>query len=540
MNSISNIPINQLPDDPAELTARLIPDAELKPWSADEVPLLPSFASKIRECERLCRAPYSELPYGVQDALVLRRLQQMVNTALLNPLWAERLNDAEITGPPATFEDWERIPLSDKTVQRDMFMGARAGMVVPISRGGFQVVASGGTSDGLPLESVYSLRELHDTYRIAGSFMGTYQLREYLRGSDSRWLFTNLADYQMWSSGTMVGGVLQHVPGVNYVGAGPVTGPVLEHMFSYPGLKAMMGISAGIAILSDLGVAMPQDARESFRVALYGSGLLPQRKRIELQKIYPNVAILSYFAATQAETIGLQLRHDAPFLAAVPGLHLIEIVGDEGRAVAEGEEGELVVTRLHAHEAPLLRLKLGDRMIRRPALVGPGLKTHQFEFAGRSGDVLHLNDSQYSAILAYSALRDDLRKAAAIDLDEVAHEIQFVNRRERKNVTLVAAVDEVDALTHTVSTALGATRLQSLFAAALLRSLSLFNGGEATPATIEQSGYSFDLAFVHRSSPEIERTAVGKVPLVRDRAVVQESHFAPLDGHRGARPETGV
>ncbi len=525
MNSVSIMPVDQAPGDTAELAARLIPDAELTPWSADDVPALPSFASKIRECERLCRAPYSELPYEVQDALVLRRLQQMVSTALLNPLWAERLNAARITGPPATFEDWERIPLSDKNVQRDMFMGARAGMVVPIGRGGFEVVASGGTSDGLPLEIVYSLRELHDTYRIAGSFMGTYQLREYLRGSDPKWLLTNLADYQMWSSGTMVGGVLQHVPGINYIGAGPVTGPVLEHMFSYPGPKAMMGISAGIAILSDLGVAMPQEARESFRVALYGSGLLPHRKRIELQTIYPNVAILSYFAATQAETIGLQLRHDSPCLAAVPGLHLIEIVDDEGRAVAEGEVGELVVTRLHAHETPLLRLKLGDRMIRRPALDGPGLKTHQFEFAGRTGDVLHLNDSQYSAALAYSALRDDLRTAVAVDLDEVAHEIQFVNHRERKNITLVAAVDDVDALTHTVSTALGPAGLQRVFAAALPRSLSLFNGGEATAATIEKSGYSFHLTFVHRSSSEIERTAVGKVPLVRDREVTQESPF---------------
>jgi phenylacetate-CoA ligase len=526
MTPVSTTPAGQAPGDPAELAARLIPDEELKPWSADDVPALPSFASKIRECERLCRAPYSELPHEVQDALVLRRLQQMVATIGVNPLWAERLRAAGITGPPGSLEDWERIPLSDRTVQREMLMGARAGMVVPIGRGGFEVVASGGTSDGLPLEIVYSLRELRDTYRMAGSFMGTYQLREYLRGSDPRWLFTNLADYQMWSSGTMVGGVLQHVPGVNYVGAGPVTAPVLEHMFSYPGPKAMMGISAGIAILSDLGAAMPQEARESFRVALYGSGLLPPRRRAELQAVYPNVAILSYFAATQAETIGLQLRHDSPWLAAVPGLHLIEIVDDEGRAVAEGETGELVVTRLHAHEAPLLRLKLGDRMIRRPALDGPGLKTRQFEFAGRTGDVLHLNDSQYSAALAYSALRDDLRKAVAVDLDEVAHEIQFVNHRASKNITLLAEVDDAEALTHAVSTALGPAGLQRVLAAALPRSLSLFNGGEATPATIEQSGYSFHVAFVHRSSPEIERTAVGKVPLVRDREVMQESPFS--------------
>src|SRR4029079_3425560 len=100
----------------------------------------------------------------------------------------------------------------------------------------------------------------------AGHFMGTYQLDRYLTGTDPKWLYTTLADYQMWSSGTMVGGVLASVPGVNYIGAGPVSAPGLEHMFSYPGPKALMGITAGIAILSELGAGMSQQAKESFRV----------------------------------------------------------------------------------------------------------------------------------------------------------------------------------------------------------------------------------------------------------------------------------
>lgn len=507
-----------IPSDAPDLLARrVIGDDELAPESAEAVRELPSFASKMREYERICGVPYGEIPHDLQDALVLRRLRQMVNTILLNPLWRERLRYFGITGAPETFEDWQRIPMSDKTVQRDMFMGARPGMVVPMCHGGFEVVASGGTSDGLPLEIVYAIRELHDTYRIAGRFMGDYQLREYLRGSDPRWLITNLADYQMWSSGTMVGGVLQNVPDINYIGAGPVTGPVLAHMFAYPGPKAMMGISAGIAVLSELGAGMSLPARESFRVALYGSGALAQRKRAELQAVYPNLAILSYFAATQAETIGLQLEAGSRVLSAVPGLHLIEIVDDRGRWVPEGEEGELVVTRLHAHETPLLRLKLGDRMIRRPALDGPGLKAQRFEFAGRTNDVLHLNDSQYSAVLAYAALREELIRAQAADLDEVAHEIQFVNHREAKTVTLLVTVDDAQGLTDTTDRVLGPPGLQRAFAHAMPRSLSLFNGAEANPAAIEKTGYTFRIAFLERSSPEIERTAVGKVPLVRDR-----------------------
>ncbi|MFJ2745755.1 hypothetical protein ACIO3O_39555 [Streptomyces sp. NPDC087440] len=516
MTTLSALP--PIPTDEATaLATRLIPDWEWNPQSVGAVRALPTFAGKLVEAAAAYQAPYPELPHAVQDALVLRRLQQLVNTARLNPLWRARLTEAGITGAPASYRDWQRVPLSDKDVQRDFFMDERPGMVVPLHHGGFEVVASGGTSGGRPLEVVYSLRELEDTYRIAGDFMGTYQLGKHLPGTDPKWLMTTLADYQMWSSGTMVGGVLSHVPGVNYIGAGPVTAPVLEHMFSYPGPKALMGITAGIAILSDLGAGMSQEAKESFRVALYGSGVLAQRKRAELRAMYPNLAILSYFAATQAETIGLQLTEDSPYLASVPGLHFIEIVDKDGRWVAEGEEGELVVTRLHAHETPLLRLKLGDRMIRRPRLDGPGLKTQQFEFAGRTGDVLHLNDSQYSAARAFEALRDELRANTGVDLDAVAHEVQFVNYREAKTLVFIASVDDVAGLTYSLDTALGPHGLRQTFLNSLPRSLSLFNHGEANPASIEKTGYQFQVKFVHRMSAEIERTDVGKVPLVRDR-----------------------
>ncbi|MFI6300020.1 hypothetical protein ACIBEJ_51095 [Nonomuraea sp. NPDC050790] len=502
--------------DPEELARRLIPGDELAPGSAEAVAALPSFASKMRECERVYGRPYDELSHEIQDALVLRRLRQMVNTVLLNPAWKSRLRRAGVTAAPQSFEEWQRVPLSDKNVQRELFMDARPGLVVPLDRGGFEVVASGGTSDGSPLEIVYALRELRDTYEIAGRFLGTHQLDGLMDGQP-RWLFTTLADYQMWSSGTMVGGVLQNVPGVNYIGAGPVTAGVLEHMFSYPGPKALMGITAGIAILSELGAGLKQEARESFRVALYGSGVLAQRNRAELKDVYPNLSILSYFAATQAETIGLQLDERSPCLTAVPGLHLIEIVDDQGRWVDEGQEGELVVTRLHAHEAPLLRLKLGDRMIRRPRLDGPGLKAHRFEFAGRTGDVLHITDSQYAAARAYAAVREDLRIATAVDLDEVSHEVQFVNHRESRTITLLAAVDDVAGLTYATEAVLGPYGAQRVFLSALPRSLSLFNQGEANPVSIEKTGYRFLIRFVRRASAEIERTAVGKVPLVRDR-----------------------
>jgi phenylacetate-CoA ligase len=250
---------------------------------------------------------------------------------------------------------------------------------------------------------------------------------------------------------------------------------------------------------------------------MYGSGVLSQRKREQLAAVYPNLVVLSYFAATQAETIGLQLNHDSPALSAVPGLHLIEIVDEQGRWVAEGEEGELVVTRLHAHEAPFLRFKLGDRMIRRPRTDTPELRTEQFEFSGRTGEVLHLNDTQYSAVRAYDALCDGLRGWGLPDLRPLAHDMQFINNREARLITLTVAVDAPPTMTSIVEGALGARGVRRIFVDSLPKSLSLFNHGEANPDSVERSGYQFALKFVDVRSPEIERTSVGKVPLVRDR-----------------------
>jgi phenylacetate-CoA ligase len=498
-----------------KLVEKLIPDAELAPRSVDDVLELPSFLSKIRQCEQLLGRRYAEVDHAVQDALVLRRLQQMVHTLMLNPLWNERIRRAGLNGAPRSFEEWQQVPITDKQGMEALFMRNRPGMVVPLNRGGFQIVASGGTSSGSPVEAVYPIREFHDTYALAGEFMGNYILAEHLAGQQPKWVITTLADYQMWSSGTMVGGVLQNIPGINYIGAGPIRKELFQHILSYEGKKAFMAISRGIAIMTDLGAGLGRTERESFHVALYGSGLLPHRKRVELLEMYPNLKIMSYFAATQAETIGLQRTPDS-WLADVPGLHLVEIVDEQGRWVAEGEEGELVVTRLLGHEAPFPRFKVGDRMIRRPNLDGPGLKTRQFEFAGRSGDVIHLADTQYSAPRAYESICKELYARGIMDLEALAHEFQFLNDRTRSTLTLLAAVDTVEWPAMRVASGLGEPGVRHVFLQALTRSLSLYNLGDATPESIERAGYRFELRFVTRQSPEIHRTEVGKVPIIRD------------------------
>jgi len=52
------------------------------------------------------------------------------------------------------------------------------------------------------------------------------------------------------------------------------------------------------------------------------------------------------------------------------GLHIfgetavVEVVDEDGRAVGEGEEGEVLVTNLHNYTMPLIRYRIGDRAVR--------------------------------------------------------------------------------------------------------------------------------------------------------------------------------
>jgi phenylacetate-CoA ligase len=513
---IAEAPLQSSSLEASALAEAVIAEHHMQPSSVEEVLALPAFLSVLRDIERLTGLTYDRLPVTTQQTITLRRLRQLVNVARLNPLWRERIDGAGLASGVHSFEEFQAIPLTDKECFRTLFTGTRQGMVVPIDHGGFEIVASGGTSSGKPSETVYSLKELQDTYELAGEFLGRHMMNRYLGENGARWVATTLADYQMWSSGTMVGGVLQKIPGVNYIGAGPMSREVYQLMMSYPGSKAIMGITQSIALLAGFAEGMDSEARNSFRVALYGSGLLRKRVCDDLKTAYPHLSILSYFAATQAEAIGLQLDEDSNLLSAVPGLHLIEIVDADGRWVAEGEEGELVVTRLHANEAPVLRYKVGDRMVRRADLASDSLNTSQFEFIGRSGEFMHIGDTQYNVAQAMENIAQEFRRRGVIDFEKVAAEVQFINNREKKELNLLVATSDYRELFPVAAQRLGPAGSSPLIVEGLIRSLSVFNGLEANDAALRRTGYTFGLKLIDPASSELVRTEVGKVPLLVD------------------------
>jgi phenylacetate-CoA ligase len=321
---------------------------------------------------------------------------------------------------------------------------------------------------------------------------------------DARWVACTLADHMMWSSASMVGGVLQNIPGINYIGAGAIDRQVFRRILAYPGTKAIMGISRSIADLVAFAEHASAEERASLRIALYGSGALQPKVHAELRTAYPNLTVLSFFAAMQAETIGLQLDPASAVLTAIPGLHHIEIVDDENRAVAVGEEGDLLVTRLFGNGAPVLRYRLGDRMIRHSDRVSGPLNAMQFEYAGRSSDRFVLAGAAFFAPRAIAAIAQSLRARGVVDLDRVADDIQIELDHANRRLTIVAVASgsrdfAVDIDPHAATDA-----IRAAFAAV-----------EADE--LRRSGFRFELAIVPPGSPLLATTEVGKTPLLVER-----------------------
>lgn len=102
---IMNTENQKLSTSSEELIDKLIPLDELEPKSIDQVVKLPSFFNKIKKCESLLETEYSGLEETIQNALVLRRLQQMTNTLMLNPIWKEMIEKSGLKKAPATLRN---------------------------------------------------------------------------------------------------------------------------------------------------------------------------------------------------------------------------------------------------------------------------------------------------------------------------------------------------------------------------------------------------------------------------------------------------
>lgn len=487
-----------------------LPIEALASADAMRIAALPSFLTLLQNLEGRLDRPYAAFPCDWQDAVVFRRLRQLVEICRSNRIWRERIDSAIGHGPLMDYGAFRALPFVSKAEFAAMFTGSRDGLVVPLEAGGFQIASSGGTSSGAPSEIVYSRQELWDTYHWAGAFIGRHLLKRHIPEGSRPWIGTTLSDRDLWSSGTMVGGVLQQIPDANYLGIGTMSGGTFRRIMAYPGHKCLMGTSGEIAALVDLANDLDERQRASLRIALYGSGAMYGGVQRDLRAAYPNLITLSFFAATQAETIGLQLSSGNEVLTAVPGLHFIEVVKDDGEWALPGEEGDLVITRLFGNHAPILRLKLGDRVVRLPDATDPALNSLNFSYVGRSDDLITFGKRQYYAPSVLRHLTEALRDYDVVDLSKLAYQFQF-----QQGSTLDLCIELHHS--HQLRAKLSSHEVRHRINQCVERAVKLSVGLDGFNARWKTGKDHIHLVPVDVGSPRIVRTPLGKTPLITSR-----------------------
>lgn len=477
----------------------------------------PHFSEVLKELEKQLGQPFDELPIVIQEHAVLRRSRQIVASLMTNELWSKRIKDAGVHTPPTNWEDWQKLPITDRETLLEFYggYGQRPGLVKPYNQGGFQITTSGGTSSGTPIETIYTKSELQYSYNLAGKFIGkniVEPLMEEAGASVPYLLFSILSDSGMWSTGTLIGSIMSEIPNTNYIPAGPLNEKALSHLLKMEGGKGTVGLPRELyALANEAGNMSPEDRAQLF-MALYGGGVLLNHKRDSFKKVFPNAQMLSFYSSTQSLAMALQLRENDPTLRAVPGMHLLEIVDPEtGLWVNPGEPGDLVVTRLQADGAPIIRMRIGDLV----SLTSPDkddiLQAQHLEFGGRSGDIIHIGESHYSAQRLYQSIYHQLQETG-FDLGTNADEVQFVI--DQSNAVLELRIEiSNDGLRSELNNQISAGMKRDMMIAGLKQSIPQMDDDQAHYNMLDNTEWKLLITGVTKEQIFVSQR--NKTPLVR-------------------------
>lgn len=93
---------------------------------------------------------------------------------------------------------------------------------------------------------------------------------------------------------------------------------------------------------------------------LYGGAALADTDAARLRARFPAARLTAFYPTTDAGALGAAPGSDGVYRTFTE-THLIEVLDDEGRHVAAGSRGDVVVTQFDAWAAPIIRYRVGDR-----------------------------------------------------------------------------------------------------------------------------------------------------------------------------------
>ncbi|MBN1566426.1 MAG: phenylacetate--CoA ligase family protein [Acidobacteria bacterium] len=101
------------------------------------------------------------------------------------------------------------------------------------------------------------------------------------------------------------------------------------------------------------------------RFVLVGGEVCTRLMRQQISEAF-HAPVYETYATTEVNLIGWSCPQSGLLHICDPSV-IVEVLDDEGRPVAEGEPGSLVVTALHLRVMPFVRFMVGDRVVKGPA-----------------------------------------------------------------------------------------------------------------------------------------------------------------------------
>lgn len=373
------------------------------------------FINMLEEFEKRALQPFESVHFAQKEHFILARLDELVRIMRVNPVWREKLDGAGVT-EVKDWSNWHQVPITTRDDLNALYTRTKDGLVIPweyaSDHDGHKMIASGG-SNNEPVITVYRTQELRDIGERAGKFWK----RHIVGKNGQKVTFLNLFSNQNgWASNELVQNILERIPGANTIPAGVITLPRVINFFLKQGATDLAGLPSDFSHLVRLiEEEYPGASYPDVKLATYGGEFMDPVIKDQLQRVFPNITLVSVYSSTQASHMAVQVGDDADLLSVTDDINLLEIVDEDGQPVSDGQTGRIVVTRLLGNGDQALRLDLQDKGSILAPDPGDPLQARKLRLYGRAGDYLRVSTWDINAKDLLSTSYDILREAIPVE-----------------------------------------------------------------------------------------------------------------------------
>jgi phenylacetate-coenzyme A ligase PaaK-like adenylate-forming protein len=310
-----------------------------------------AFDTRVADLERR-RAIWERRHPAQQEADMQRRVERIVQYHLCdtrNGGYRLLLREAGLRVKDTEFNVWPRLPVVDKSFLLSCEYAARPAVDGPV----LLTETSGSTSSAVAVpHTPRSIRLILGENFLRALLMSGLRLQDRCWGIEHRLYAGHLSGSHLsfdWLRSVAPG----------HVAVTETSVPIADHVSVLRQWQPDC-VASSPGFLTRLAGAVDGVERGPRLVVYGGAALDPLAKQAIARVLRPD-CVAGFYPTTDAGALGVS-PDDSGIYRCFSETHLIEVVDEDGRNVAAGEYGDLLVTVLDNRAAPLIRYRVGDRV----------------------------------------------------------------------------------------------------------------------------------------------------------------------------------